>query len=144
MPAAVGRVLSERHGSRWAAVCTTRLWPWEWKEPIRKRGAVSAILENSDLELMLGLVLRPMLPMVANRYIEEHGISKEDLALVAVRTGFYGSLNPYSQFQKPVTQEGGGPFSHDLRSHNPVELAVLSAMARLQRYLSARMWPRNW
>ena len=60
---------------------------------------------KADLELMLGLVLPAYFAMVANRYIEENGISKEDLALVAVKNRFHGSLNPYSQFQKPVTQE---------------------------------------
>jgi acetyl-CoA acetyltransferase len=60
---------------------------------------------KADIELMLGLVLPAYFAMVANRYIEENGISKEDLALVAVKNRFHGSLNPYSQFQKPVTQE---------------------------------------
>lgn len=60
---------------------------------------------KADLELMLGLVLPAYFAMVANRYIKENGISKEDLALVAVKNRFHGSLNPYSQFQKPVTQE---------------------------------------
>ena len=56
-----------------------------------------------DLDLMLGLVLPAYFAFVANRYIKEYGISKEDLALVAVKNRFHGSLNPYSQFQKPVT-----------------------------------------
>ena len=60
---------------------------------------------KADLELMLGLVLPAYFAMVANRYIKENGISKEDLALVAVKNRLHGSLNPYSQFQKPVTQE---------------------------------------
>jgi acetyl-CoA acetyltransferase len=60
---------------------------------------------KADLELMLGLVLPAYFGMVANRYVEEYGISKEDLALVAVKNRFHGSLNPYSQFQKPVSLE---------------------------------------
>ena len=60
---------------------------------------------KADLELMLGLVLPAYFAMVARRYMEENGISKEDLALVAVKNRFHGSLNPYSQFQKPVTLE---------------------------------------
>jgi acetyl-CoA acetyltransferase len=56
-----------------------------------------------DLELMLGLVLPAYFAFVANRYIQEFGISKEDLALVAVKNRFHGSLNPYSQFRQPVT-----------------------------------------
>jgi acetyl-CoA acetyltransferase len=58
-----------------------------------------------DLDLMLGLVLPAHFAFVANRYIQDFGISKEDLALVAVKNRFHGSLNPYSQFRKPVTAE---------------------------------------
>lgn len=58
-----------------------------------------------DLDLMLGLVLPAYFAFVANRYIQEFGISKEDLALVAVKNRFHGSLNPYSQFRQPVTAE---------------------------------------
>ncbi len=60
---------------------------------------------KADLELMLGLVLPAYFGLVANHYINECGISKEDLALIAVKNRFHGSLNPYSQFQKPVSQE---------------------------------------
>ena len=58
-----------------------------------------------DLDLMLGLVLPAHFAFVANRYIQDFGISKEDLALVAVKNRFHGSLNPYSQFREPVTAE---------------------------------------
>jgi acetyl-CoA acetyltransferase len=58
-----------------------------------------------DLDLMLGLVLPAYFAFVANRYIQDFGISKEDLALVAVKNRFHGSLNPYSQFREPVTAE---------------------------------------
>jgi acetyl-CoA acetyltransferase len=58
-----------------------------------------------DLDLMLGLVLPAYFGFVANRYIQDFGISKEDLALVAVKNRFHGSLNPYSQFREPVTAE---------------------------------------
>ena len=43
--------------------------------------------------------------MVAQRYLYEYGLSSQDLALVAVKNRLHGSLNPYSQFQKPVTVE---------------------------------------
>jgi acetyl-CoA acetyltransferase len=58
-----------------------------------------------DLDLMLGLVLPAYFAFIANRYIQDFGISKEDLALVAVKNRFHGSLNPYSQFREPVTAE---------------------------------------
>ena len=60
---------------------------------------------KADLELMLGMVLPSYFAMVAQRYLYEYGLSSQDLALVAVKNRFHGSLNPYSQFQKPVTVE---------------------------------------
>jgi acetyl-CoA acetyltransferase len=60
---------------------------------------------KADLELMLGMVLPSYFGMLAQSYIHENSISPEDLALVAVKNRFHGSLNPYSQFQKPVTFE---------------------------------------
>jgi acetyl-CoA acetyltransferase len=58
---------------------------------------------QADLELKLGLVLPGYFALAARHYMEETGITKEDLALVAVKNRFHGSLNPYSQFQTPVT-----------------------------------------
>jgi len=43
--------------------------------------------------------------IMAQRYLYDYGLSAQDLALVAVKNRFHGSLNPYSQFQKPVTVE---------------------------------------
>lgn len=60
---------------------------------------------KADLELLLGMVLPSYFAMVAQRYLYDYGLSSEDLALVAVKNRFHGSLNPYSQFQKPVTAE---------------------------------------
>ena len=60
---------------------------------------------NADLELKLGLVLPSYFAIMAQRYLYDYGLSAQDLALVAVKNRFHGSLNPYSQFQKPVTVE---------------------------------------
>lgn len=59
----------------------------------------------ADLELKLGLVLPGFFALAARHYMEECGVTDEDLALVAVKNRFHGSLNPYSQFQTPVTVE---------------------------------------
>jgi acetyl-CoA acetyltransferase len=69
-----------------------------------KQGGVLDV-GKSDLELMLGMVLPSYFAMVAQRYLHEYGLSSQDLALVAVKNRLHGSLNPYSQFQKPVTVE---------------------------------------
>ena len=60
---------------------------------------------KADLELTLGMVLPSYFAMMAQRYINENDLSPADLALVAVKNRFHGSLNPYSQLQKPVTLE---------------------------------------
>ncbi len=60
---------------------------------------------KADLELKLGLVLPGYFALAARHYMEETGITARDLALVAVKNRFHGSLNPYSQFQTPVTVE---------------------------------------
>jgi acetyl-CoA acetyltransferase len=58
---------------------------------------------KADLELKIGMVLPSYFALVAQRYMYEYGISANDLALVAVKNRFHGSLNPYSQFQTPVS-----------------------------------------
>lgn len=60
---------------------------------------------QADLELKLGLVLPGYFALAARHYMDETGIKAEDLALVTVKNRFHGSLNPYSQFQTPVTVE---------------------------------------
>lgn len=66
------------------------------------RGGILEI-GQADLELKLGLILPGYFALAARHYMEETGATKEDLALVAVKNRFHGSLNPYSQFQTPVT-----------------------------------------
>src|SRR5579875_124250 len=41
----------------------------------------------------------------AKKHMEEFGTREEDLALVSVKNHKYSSLNPYAQFQKPITVE---------------------------------------
>ena len=41
----------------------------------------------------------------ANRHMYEFGTTKEQMALVAVKNHFYGSMNPYAFFKKEVTKE---------------------------------------
>lgn len=68
------------------------------------KGGILEIGE-ADLELKLGLVLPAYFALVARHYMEECGITSDDLALVSVKNRFHGSLNPYSQYQTPVTLE---------------------------------------
>jgi len=43
--------------------------------------------------------------MIANAHMATYGTTEEQLAMVAVKNHYYGSLNPYAQMQKEVTLE---------------------------------------
>src|SRR5512136_155663 len=40
--------------------------------------------------------------MIANAHMAEYGTTEEQLAMVAVKNHYYGSLNPYAQMQKAI------------------------------------------
>ena len=44
-----------------------------------------------------------MYAMIAKRWMHEHGVSKEQLAQVAVKAHRHGTLNPYAQYQNEVS-----------------------------------------
>jgi acetyl-CoA C-acetyltransferase len=50
-----------------------------------------------------GLTFPGYYALYASAYMNRYEVKEEDLALVAVKNHYYGSLNPYAQFQKPVT-----------------------------------------
>ena len=41
--------------------------------------------------------------MIANAHMAEFGTTEEQMAMVAVKNQYYGSLNPYAQMQKEIT-----------------------------------------
>lgn len=41
--------------------------------------------------------------MIANAHMAEFGTTEEQMAMVAVKNHYYGSLNPYAQMQKEIT-----------------------------------------
>jgi len=43
--------------------------------------------------------------MDAMRYMHEHGVTREELATVAVKNRLHASMNPLAQFRKPITLE---------------------------------------
>lgn len=43
--------------------------------------------------------------MIANAHMAEYGTKEEQLAMVAVKNHYYGSLNPYAHMQKEITLE---------------------------------------
>lgn len=52
-----------------------------------------------------GLTFPGYYALYATEYFSKYGASEEDLAEVAVKNHYYGSLNPYAQFQKIITKE---------------------------------------
>jgi len=69
----------------------------------RFRGALTP--GEDDLEAAVGLTMPGIYAMRARRHMEEFGTTREELALISVKNKRNASLNPYAQFQKPVTLE---------------------------------------
>jgi acetyl-CoA C-acetyltransferase len=56
-------------------------------------------------ESIFGTTFPGYYALYANRHMYEFGTTKEQMALVAVKNHYYGSLNPNAYFQKEVTKE---------------------------------------
>lgn len=56
-------------------------------------------------ERNLGITVPALTAMMARRYIYEYDLTREDLALVAVKSHYNASLNPYAHFQKRISVE---------------------------------------
>jgi acetyl-CoA acetyltransferase len=61
--------------------------------------------QPDDWEVAVGLSMPALYAMRAQRYMYEHGIDADDLAMVAVKAHKHGALNPYAQFNNLVTVE---------------------------------------
>jgi acetyl-CoA acetyltransferase len=110
----------------------------------RFRGALTP--GEEDLEGALGLTMPAVYAMRAVRHMEEFGTTREELAYVSVKNKRNASLNPYAQFQKPVTVEdvlNSRPIADPLRLLDccPVSdgaAAVILASERLCAQLDRR------
>jgi acetyl-CoA C-acetyltransferase len=56
-------------------------------------------------ESIFGTTFPGYYALYANRHMHEFGTTKEQMALVAVKNHFYGTMNPYAFFKKEVTKE---------------------------------------
>ena len=65
--------------------------------------------DKTDLYTKAGMVLPAVYAMRAARFLHEGRGTCEDLAEVAVKNRFHGSLNEYAQQRTPVTPEAGLP-----------------------------------
>lgn len=67
----------------------------------RFQGALTP--DKDDVEAGVGLTMPAIYAMRARRYMEEYGVSREQLALVPVKNKRNAALNPLAQFRDPVT-----------------------------------------
>ncbi len=59
----------------------------------------------AELETQLGDIFPGFFALIAQKHMEQYGTTVEQLAQVSVKNHFNGTLNPYAQFQKPLTVE---------------------------------------
>ena len=62
-------------------------------------------LGDDDIEVSNGLNMPALYAMRAGRYMHEHGLRPDELALVAVKARRHGLLNPYAQIRAQTTVE---------------------------------------
>jgi acetyl-CoA C-acetyltransferase len=64
---------------------------------------LSKMIDRTERDL--GATLTALAALVARRYMHDYGLSREDLARVAVKNHANGAKNPFAQFQKEVSLE---------------------------------------
>jgi len=74
-------------------------------EQLSTFGGGALPIPADDIEGHHGIVMPGVYAMRAQRYMKEYGAKPEDFALVTVKNRYHGSMNPYAQFQEPVTLE---------------------------------------
>jgi acetyl-CoA acetyltransferase len=74
-------------------------------EKLTKFGGGTLPLEREDWEVGQGMVMPALYAMRARRYMHEYGLTREQLADVAVKAHDHGALNPKAQVRKRVTRE---------------------------------------
>lgn len=67
---------------------------------LSRLGGADLMLEGS-----MGFFPPGVFSMAALRHMERYGTTREQIAQVAVKNNYHGSLNPKAQYQKPVTLE---------------------------------------
>ena len=69
--------------------------------------SIKAMAANTDVEFMggLGFQFTGNYAMALRKYMKEYGWTQEHFAKVASKNKYNGSLNPYAQYQKPMSVE---------------------------------------
>jgi acetyl-CoA acetyltransferase len=74
-------------------------------EKLTQFGGGTLPLPDEDYEARRGIVMPAIYAMRARRYLEERNATVEDLAAVAVKSRYNGSLNPLAQMRSETTVE---------------------------------------
>lgn len=69
----------------------------------RVKGGVTP--DPSDLDAQQGFMMTAGHALSARRYMEDHGATREQIAMVAVKNHAHSVHNPYAQYQSPVSLE---------------------------------------
>lgn len=69
----------------------------------RIKGGVAP--DPSDLDAMQGFIMTAGHALSARRYMADHGATREQIAMVAVKNHEHSRHNPYAHYQEPVTLE---------------------------------------
>ena len=69
--------------------------------------SLKALSTSTDVgvEGQMGMLFAGIYAMRIRGHMEKHGITREQLAQVAAKNHYHGSLNPHSQYQKPYSAE---------------------------------------
>ncbi|MDD5081935.1 MAG: thiolase family protein [Dehalococcoidales bacterium] len=69
--------------------------------------SIAAMAANTDVEFMAGLGFQftGSYAMTLRKYMQQYGWTQEHFARVASKNKYNGSLNPYAQYQKPMSVE---------------------------------------
>ena len=74
-------------------------------EKLTKFGGGTLPLEKEDFEVTHGLVMPALYGMRAKRYMHDYGLTREQLAGVAVKAHKHGAINEDAQYRNEVTLE---------------------------------------
>jgi acetyl-CoA C-acetyltransferase len=66
---------------------------------------ILATASDQEWEAFFGATFPAIYAMIATRHMHEYGTTKQQLAQVAVKNHANGALNPYAQYQSPISLE---------------------------------------
>lgn len=74
-------------------------------EKMTDRVSGGILMDPTDLDTALGMVMASNHAMSARRYMHDHGATREQIAAVAVKNHAHSVHNPYAHYQRPVSLE---------------------------------------